>query len=417
MLQLDIKQALSFLDQLDPGGRHTIASEAPFGGVDGGPKWERGQTHEAHESKWLIRDIEARQARGSNVYYGVNRPCSAPDQQGSHGKCNTDDIIAIRALAFDIDFTEKKTSRIADSLLEFVDQQLVGELRPSLAISTGGGYQLIYLLKDAIGVQLFRPAMNAEQEHENAQVTFNRKAITQLAKEFETLLRGQVPSSLPIKIDNMSNIDRVMRLPGTINYPKAEKIAKGQVPALAHIAVNYRVKCDIYALRSKVPRSMETLPAKRATPYVPRPTPQWPPYRKARACCQYICDNGLADTNEWYTFNVMLPLLGAMHDNELTVEEAEECFMLAISGGERYGTQGRGPGYFGRQWRSHLRSIRDGHRTLATLIYVCKEHGMTLPWSDAVLWEQDFERQRKELAELKQTISAEDMSYVKSQNH
>ena len=33
MLKPDINQALAFLDMLDPGGRHTIASEAPFGGV------------------------------------------------------------------------------------------------------------------------------------------------------------------------------------------------------------------------------------------------------------------------------------------------------------------------------------------------------------------------------------------------
>ena len=42
-LSLDIDQALRFLDALDPGGRHTLASEAPFG-RDGLPKWERGAT-------------------------------------------------------------------------------------------------------------------------------------------------------------------------------------------------------------------------------------------------------------------------------------------------------------------------------------------------------------------------------------
>ena len=108
----------------------------------------------------------------------------------------------------------------------------------------------------------------------------------------------------------------------------------------------------------------------------------------------------------------MLPLIGAMHDGELTAEEAEECFMLAVSGGERYGVQGRGPGYFRRQWRSHLGSTRNGRRTLGTLIHVCRENGMALPWSDTVAWEEDFQRQRKELAELKQTISVEDMDHV-----
>jgi hypothetical protein len=238
-----------------------------------------------------------------------------------------------------------------------------------------------------------------------------------LADEFEALLRRQVPVELKdqIKIDNMSNLDRVMRLPGTVNYPKAEKIAKGQVTALAHISTDYQVRCDIQALRRKVPRTLiEVRPVKRTAPYVPRPNPQWPPFRKAKACCQFICDRGLADTNEWYTLNVMLPLIGAMRDGELTTEEAEECFMLAVSGGERYEVQGRGPGYFRRQWKSHLNSSRNGHRTLGTLIHVCKENGMALPWSDAVLWEDSFEAQRRELAELKQTINAEDFDHVES---
>jgi hypothetical protein len=75
MPDLDISAALAFLDMLDAGGRHVIASEAPFGGFNGGPKWEEGATYEAPKRKYLIEDIQKRQARGSNVYYGVKRPC------------------------------------------------------------------------------------------------------------------------------------------------------------------------------------------------------------------------------------------------------------------------------------------------------------------------------------------------------
>jgi hypothetical protein len=412
MLKLDITQALAFLDMLDPGARHTIASEAPFG-RDGGPKWEEGGTFEPEQRPYLIKDIQERQARRSNVYYGVNRPCSAANQQGWNGKCNVDDIIAIRALAFDIDVIKRPFDNKV--LLDFVDQKLTAALRPSLLIDTGGGFHLIYLLKDAINVQLFRSAINDEQEKENDQIKVNRSAVTRLGREFETLLRARVPTELndSIKIDNMSNVDRVMRLPGTVNYPKAEKIAKGQVPALAHITKDYQVKCDIYALRAQVPY-VEAPVVKRTPTYVPRPNPQWPPYRKAHTLCQFICDHGLADTNETYTHWVMLPLIGMIHDeNRLEIEEAEECFLLAVSGGERYGVMGRGPGYFKRQWRSHRPEVaREGTRSLGSLVLFCQKHGMKLPWSDAVLWDQDFERQRKELVDLKQTISLEDMDHV-----
>lgn len=76
MPKLDVNQALAFLDLLDPGGRHTIASEAPFGRFGRDPKWEIGETFEAQQRQQLIEDIQKRQARGSNVYYSVNRPCS-----------------------------------------------------------------------------------------------------------------------------------------------------------------------------------------------------------------------------------------------------------------------------------------------------------------------------------------------------
>lgn len=107
---LDIAQALNFLDALDPVGRHTLASEAPFGRWDNGPKWEQGATYEARQRDLLIADIKQRQARGSNVYYGVNRLCPVTEQRGWNGKCNVDDIIAIRALAFDVDITKRPST-------------------------------------------------------------------------------------------------------------------------------------------------------------------------------------------------------------------------------------------------------------------------------------------------------------------
>jgi hypothetical protein len=232
MPALDITQALRFLDMLEPNGRHVIASEAPFGRFGREPKWEGGETFEARERDLLIADIEKRQPRGSNVYYGVNRPCSASDQQGSYGKCSTDDIIGIRALAFDIDLF-----RHADAL----NAKLTGELKPSLMISTGGGLHLIYLLNKVINVNLYRPAANAEQKQINALLVAARAFVTQLGHDFEALLRSLFPQC---KIDNMSNVDRVMRLPGTVNYPKAEKRAKGQVEALAHVVIDNQIKCD-----------------------------------------------------------------------------------------------------------------------------------------------------------------------------
>lgn len=408
-MQLDIKQVLEFLDMLDPGGRHTIASENPFG-REGLPKWEGGETFEAQQRQLLIDSVVERQKRKSNVYYSVNRPCSIGKRTGFYGKNNIDDIIAIRALAFDIDFTAPKTDDIVKEMLSFFDNKLINEMQPSLVISTGGGYQLIYLLSKFINIKLYRPATTDFEKDINNQLILQRSNITTLAHEFEAHLRTLIPSDLPIKVDNMSNVDRVMRLPGTINHPKSEKLAKGQIPALAHIVTNNYHKTDIQKLRSLVPQIQVRQEKSRVkVSYIPRKDPKWPAYRKAKVCCEFIAEQGLADSNEWYTLNVMLPLIGCIHDPDdnytLSMEEALECFMIAVSGGARYGTVGRGPGYFKRQWKSHRPELaRNGTKSLGGLIFAAETNGFTLPWKGIVMWEADYLRMKAEL-EKKQFIS------------
>jgi hypothetical protein len=401
-MELDINQALQFLDILDPGGRHTIASEAPFGAKDGGPLWEAGSTFEAHQRDLMIKDIQKRQVRKSNVYYSVNRPCKISDRQGKGGKNNIDDIILIRAMAFDIDFTSFE--RDQEAVLSFIDKDL--ELRPSLVVNTGGGFHLIYLLKEFLGVRIY-----PNEKEANDESTRFRSFVTNLGHDFETLLRSKL-KDLPIKVDNMSNVDRVMRLPGTINYPKAEKLAKGQIIALAHIVKNYSDKYDIADLRSIIPMLEKPRNNVQKQPFIPRKNSKWTAYKKALACVEFIRDNGLADSNEWYTLHVMLPLIGAIHDeneaNQLTIDEAQDLFLEAVSGGSRYGTMGRGQGYFLRQWKSHRPEFPRGKKSLGGLIWAAKEAGMELPWVSTVMWEEDYLKQKEELERQKQTISQAD---------
>ena len=334
------------LGLLGPNGRHTIASEAPFGNRDGGPLWERGQTWEHDERESLVKDIRQRQARGSNVYYSVNEPCPKDVRVGANGKNNTDDIIAIRALAFDIDIIKRPFD--TDLLLDFINKTLTRALQPSLLISTGGGYHLIYLLEKAINIELYRPATNVEQKERNQILGDFRQRVTQLGHDFEFNLRMIVPGGLNeyIKIDNMSNVDRVMRLPGTVNYPKLEKKAKGQVEALAHIFKDYGVRCNIKALRDSIPGIDNVRVPKDNGPFIRKRDPNskyGTPYKMALYLCEQIRDRGLPDSNETYTLWVMLPLIGMIHEeNNLTIEEAQECFMEAICGGDRYGSPRRG---------------------------------------------------------------------------
>jgi hypothetical protein len=412
MPELDVNAALAFLDRLDPGGRHALASEAPFG-RDGLPRWEGGCTFEAHQREWLIEEIRKRQARGSNVYYSVNRPCPVGDQKGYNGKCNVDDIIAIRALAFDIDIIKRPFD--PTHLFEFIDRTLVGALRPSFLVNSGGGYQLIYVLKEPINVAMFRPAKGDDEEYVNKKAKADREAITKLANDFESFLGSEAIPSLmgSVKIDNMSNVDRVMRLPGTVNYPKKEKRDRGQVEALAGVEVDYHFKCDIYAVRKTVPELSVAPTVTNYQPKVVKLNKNWPNIRKIRIACEFLRNNvPEVDENSWYTYNVMFPLISAIHDevDPISEEEAFECFMEAVSGGARYGGIGRGPGYFKRQWKSHHPELPPrvtSIRTLGTLFAQCKKHGMKFPWASSVIWDDDFERQLKELSQSKYVLDPE----------
>jgi hypothetical protein len=244
----------------------------------------------------------------------------------------------------------------------------------------------------------------SDDEQTNNKAKADRRAITQLSQDFELFLGKMIPLELKgyIKIDNMSNTDRVMRLPGTINYPKAEKRTNGQIEALAHVAVDYAHKSDILELRKKVPYATVAPRIAPKRPFVPRPNPKWPPYRKALFCAEWLRDHGNVDSNEVYAKEVLLPLIGSMHDGELTADEAEECFLEAVCGGERYGSPGRGMAFFKKQFKSHLGSRSSGHRTLGSLIGFCKSLGMKLPWTNEVSWEDSFQKQFKNYQSLKQ---------------
>jgi hypothetical protein len=195
---------------------------------------------------------------------------------------------------------------------------------------------------------------------------------------------------------------RILPVPSSALSGRLTDVVNGQIEALAHVAVDYAHKSDILELRKKVPYATVAPRIAPKRPFVPRPNPKWPPYRKALFCAEWLRDHGNVDSNEVYAKEVLLPLIGSMHDGELTADEAEECFLEAVCGGERYGSPGRGMAFFKKQFKSHLGSRSSGHRTLGSLIGFCKSLGMKLPWTNEVSWEDSFQKQFKNYQSLKQ---------------
>jgi len=81
---------------------------------------------------------------------------------------------------------------------------------PTCIVFSGGGYQGFWKLQEAVEID----------------------GVLELAEDAK---RYNMQLELLFGADNCHNVDRIMRLPGTINIPDARKIKKGRVPALARL--------------------------------------------------------------------------------------------------------------------------------------------------------------------------------------
>lgn len=136
-------------------------------------------------------------ADGLNVYWTVNGV-----ELGTHKKPTKRDIEGARFVHVDID--PPKTGG------KFDRPAIIGALDsltcpPSIIIDSGGGLQAFWRL---------------DGRHDNLD------AIEEINRQVRDYFSA----------DNCQNIDRLMRLPGFVNWPDAKKRARGRVPALAVIA-------------------------------------------------------------------------------------------------------------------------------------------------------------------------------------
>jgi Family of unknown function (DUF5906) len=193
--------AEEFLERWRPGGPWVLTSIVP----DGGKTTTR--TFGASE-RLAMRDwIEERQGR-ENIYFSVNDLSRAVSK-----KAGKDDVAALRALHVDVDPRpgeplDAERRRAEKLLREF-------KPAPTVIIDSGGGYQGFWF--------------GEEPEVLPAPDTPEREGAVKDAElrnlKIETALQA----------DACHNIDRIMRLPGTINVPNKKKLAKGRVPALARV--------------------------------------------------------------------------------------------------------------------------------------------------------------------------------------
>jgi hypothetical protein len=134
---------------------------------------------------------------GANVYWTVNRV-----RDGFHRKPSKSDITAARYVHVDIDPPKTGGAFDKGAIIDALDEL---KAAPSFVIDSGGGLQAFWRLDGA-------PQNLASIERIN----------TQVRDLFDA--------------DSCQNIDRLMRLPGSVNWPDAKKRARGRVPGVAAIA-------------------------------------------------------------------------------------------------------------------------------------------------------------------------------------
>lgn len=193
--ELDNKKAINFLKQFRKNGVHNIVSIDPVTDTVVGITREVGHAD-------LDSFIERHNGK-TNLYYSVNEPMSnAPDD-----KLTKKHIKSINAVWLDAD--PRKDKPFDDErarLKEFAEQLKNDKNPPTYIIDSGGGIQAFWL---------FDKPLDATPEN----ITMAESLSRGLAEQYGT--------------DYVQNVDRIMRVPFTVNIPSAKK--KGRTRTKAKI--------------------------------------------------------------------------------------------------------------------------------------------------------------------------------------
>lgn len=139
----------------------------------------------------------------NNCYFMVN-PARAPLTK----KATKGDVEALAFLHVDCD--PPKGADLETARAEILARLRAFEPKPSAIIDSGGGYQALWRLTQPVYVG----------------------GNVQAAEEVEVY---NIQLELALKGDHCHNIDRILRLPGTVNLPDAKKRAAGRIKRVASI--------------------------------------------------------------------------------------------------------------------------------------------------------------------------------------
>lgn len=210
----DTPAALDFLERWLPGGPWVLtAISTDRKRLDTATFTTRGPAE-----KWL----KSRNGK-LNIYFHVN-----PTLRPLTKKALREDIASLSWLHVDIDprvgeDIEEERARA----LKLLQEPPAGIPHPTVIIFSGGGYQGFWKLADPLPI-------NGDIE------------------KAEDAKRYNLQLEMLFGADNCHNVDRIMRLPGTVNLPDAKKLAKGRTKTLATLVEFNDAEC-VYPLSAFTP--------------------------------------------------------------------------------------------------------------------------------------------------------------------
>jgi len=198
-----LNQATAFLgDLLGEGERINLVAIDPDGD---GPGNLKGRLFNADDGDKLAKFVEAQNLRRRhNLYFTLNRLRRRP----KHGKAKKSDISAVRGYGIDID--PPAPCADLDAWRDAKVEELQKSEKPPTAIwCSGNGIQAVWMLREPVPIE----SEHDWQRHEAINAALSRR------------FGG----------DATQNIDRLFRLPGTMNYPDAKKRARGRQATQAYV--------------------------------------------------------------------------------------------------------------------------------------------------------------------------------------
>lgn len=194
---------MDFLSLWRPGGPWTLTAITPDGPIET-KSFAGDKEGQLKAAQW----IEQYQGK-RNLYFHVNSV-----RGNLENKASKEDMLSLDYLHIDLD------PRPGEDMVEERNRALrmltQYKLPPTFIIDSGGGFQGFWKLRPDARLEINGSVAIAESLE-----AYN----IQLEREFQA--------------DHCHNVDRIMRLPGTINLPTLKKQKKGRVPALARL-VEYR---------------------------------------------------------------------------------------------------------------------------------------------------------------------------------